>query len=121
MKFLLRILITTVNAFLLAFILPGIAIDTIYTALIVAILLSVFDASVKPLLLILSFPVTLVSLCVFLFVINACVILAADSFVDGFSVVGFWEAALFSVLLSIANSYIHKKAFRQKRLARSNR
>ena len=119
MKFLLRILITTVNAFLLAIILPGIAIDSIYTALIVAILLSVFDASVKPLLIIFTFPVTLITLGVFLFVINACVILAAENFINGFTVAGFWEAVLFSVLLSILNSYVHKKAFRQKRMARN--
>lgn len=111
MKFLLRILITTVNAFILANILPGIAIYDIYTALVVAFLLAVLDATVKPVLIILTFPVTILTLGLFLFVINACIVLSVGYFIKGFQVAGFWHAMLFSILLAFFNSFVHKRAF----------
>ncbi len=119
MKFLLKILITTVNAFILAYILPGIEISDIFTALIVAILLAILDATIKPLLIILTFPVTILTLGMFLFVINACIILSAEYFVDGFRIEGFWYAVLFSILLSFFNSFVHKRAFPQKGLSKN--
>lgn len=117
MKFLLRILITTVNAFILAYLLPGIAISNIFTALLVAIILAILDATIKPLLIVLTFPVTILTLGMFLFVINTCIVLAAEYFVDGFSIEGFWYALLFSILLSFFNSFVHKRAFHPKKLA----
>jgi putative membrane protein len=59
---------------------------------------------VKPILVILTIPITIVTLGLFLFVINACIILPADNFIDGFGVNGFWTALLFSILLSICQS-----------------
>lgn len=116
MKFLLKILITTVNAFILANILPGIEISNIYTAVTVAVILAILDATIKPLLIILTFPVTILTLGMFLFIINACIILAAEHFIDGFYIEGFWYAVLFSVLLSFFNSFVHKRAFARKKL-----
>ena len=113
-SFFLRILITTVNAFILAHILPGIHIQDIFTALIVAILLAILDATVKPLLIILTLPVSILTLGLFLFVINAFIIFVVGYFIDGFTVEGFWYAVLFSILLSFFNSFIHKSAFVQK-------
>lgn len=113
MKFLLKILITTVNAFLLAHLCPGIKLNDIFTALVVAIILAILDATVKPILIVLTFPVTILTLGLFLFVINACIILTAGYFVDGFKIDGFWYAVLFSILLSFFNSFVHKRAFAQ--------
>lgn len=118
MKFLLKILITTVNAFILAHILPGIEISDIFNALVVAVILSILDATVKPLLIILTFPVTILTLGTFLFVINAAIILAAEYFVDGFQIDSFLHALLFSILLSFFNSIVHKRAFPQKKLVK---
>ncbi|MEP7141922.1 MAG: phage holin family protein [Ferruginibacter sp.] len=115
MKFLLKILITTVNAFILAHILPGITIHDIFTALMVAVLLAILDATVKPVLIILTFPVTVLTLGLFLFVINACILLATGYFVEGFKVEGFWYAVLFSILLSFFNSLVHKRAFKTEK------
>lgn len=120
MKIFLKILITTVNAFILANILPGIEIADIFTAVILAIVLAILDATVKPLLIILTFPVTLLTLGMFLFVINACIILAAEHLIDGFKIEGFWYAVLFSILLSFFNSFVHKRAFRQKKPVKGN-
>ncbi|MEO6547933.1 MAG: phage holin family protein [Ferruginibacter sp.] len=121
MKFFLKILITTVNAFILANILPGIDQPiSILTALGLAVILALLDATVKPLLIILTFPVTILTLGMFLFVINTCIILIAEYFLDGFQIEGFWYAALFSVLLSFFNSIVHKKVFPHKKLAKNS-
>jgi putative membrane protein len=111
MNFLLRILITTVNAFVLAHILPGIKLDSIFTALVLAVVLALLDAIVKPLLILLTLPATILTLGLFLFVINACIILIADHFVNGFKVETFWHALFFSILLAFLNSFVHKRAF----------
>lgn len=113
MNFFYRILITTVNVFILAAILPGVAIknNNILTAVIVALVLALLNAVIKPLIVLLTLPVTLLTLGLFLFVINACIILLDAHFVHGFYVSGFWHALLFSVLLSFFNSYVYKKVF----------
>ncbi|MGE5106251.1 MAG: phage holin family protein [Sphingobacteriales bacterium] len=116
MNFLLKILITAVNVFLLALILPGIELkkDDFITAIIVALVLAFLDAIVKPLLILFTLPATILTLGLFLFVINACIILIAAHFVGGFTVEGFWYALLFSICLSFLNSFVHKRAFPEK-------
>ena len=114
-KWLLKILVCAVNVFILAYILPGIEIKDMFTALVVAVVLSLLDAIVKPLLVLLTLPATILTLGLFLFVINACVILIDAHFVHGFEVKSFWHALLFSVLLSFFNSFVHKKAFPEKK------
>ncbi len=120
-RYLLKILITTVNAFIIAYILPGIEFYNIFTALLVAIILAFLDAIVKPLIIVLTLPVTIVTLGLFLFVINACIILIADHFVNGFKVSSFWNAFLFSILLSFFNAFVHKRAFPGARVSSRNR
>jgi putative membrane protein len=110
MNFVTRILITAVVAFGLSYILQaGIHIDTFWTALVLAIVLAILNAIVKPILIILTFPLTLFTFGLFLFVINAFMILLASKFVKGFKVDGFWWALLFSLLLSILTSLLYKK------------
>jgi putative membrane protein len=114
-KWLLKILVCAVNVFILAYILPGIEIKDMFTALIVAVVLSFLDAIVKPLLILLTLPATILTLGLFLFVINACIILIDAHFVGGFKVESFWHALLFSILLSFFNSFIHKKAWPEEK------
>jgi putative membrane protein len=109
MRFLLRILITAVVAFGLSYILSGIRIDGFGTALVLAIVLAILNAIIKPILIILTFPITLISFGLFLFVINACMILLASKFVRGFVVDGFWWALLFSLLLSVLTSFLYRE------------
>lgn len=113
MNFLYKILITTVNVFILAAILPGVAIENnnIVTAILVALVLAVLDAVIKPLLILLTLPATILTLGLFLFIINACIILLDAHFVHGFQIDGFWYALLFSIVLSFFNSFVHKRAF----------
>jgi putative membrane protein len=109
MNFIVRIIISAVVAFGLSYILKGIHIDEFTTALILALVLAVFNAILKPLLIILTLPITIVTFGLFLFVINACIILLAAKFVEGFKVDGFWWALLFSLLLSVLTSVLYGK------------
>lgn len=108
MKIIMRIIATSIIAFGLSYILKGIVIDSFLTAIILAVVLAVFNAFLKPLLIILTLPITILTLGLFLFVINAGIILLADHFIDGFEVQGFWWALLFSLLLSIVTSVLYK-------------
>ena len=114
-KWLIKIMVCAVNVFILAYILPGIEIKDMLTAVLVAVVLSLLDAVIKPLLILLTLPATILTLGLFLFVINACIILIDDHFVGGFKVESFWHALLFSVLLSFFNSFVHKKAFPEEK------
>ena len=109
MKFIMRIIVTSIVAFGLSYILSGISIDTFWTAIIFAIVLAILNAIVKPFLIILTLPITLVTLGLFLFVINALIILLAEHLIDGFRVDGFWWALLFSLLLSLVTSLMYKE------------
>lgn len=110
-KWFFKVLVCSVNVFILAYILPGITIVDFFTAIIVAVVLSLLDAIVKPLLIILTLPATILTLGLFLFVINAGIILLDDYFVHGFEVKNFWYALLFGAVLSFFNSLVHKRAF----------
>lgn len=114
-RWLIKIMVCAVNAFILAYILPGIEIKDMLTALLVAVVLSLLDAVVKPLLVLFTLPATILTLGLFLFVINACIILIDDHFVHGFKIESFWHALLFSVLLSFFNSFVHKKAWPEEK------
>lgn len=106
MKFILRLLLSAVAVVILAHLLPGVAVDTYLTALIVAVVLSLLNFLVKPILIILTLPITIVTLGIFLLFINAIIILMADYFISGFSVANIWWALLFSLLLSILQSVL---------------
>lgn len=87
-----------------AWILPGVTVESYLSALIVAVVLSLLNIFLKPVLVFLTIPVTLFSFGLFLLVINALIILLADDLVGGFIVDGFWWALLFSIILSIINA-----------------
>lgn len=108
MRFLLRIIITAVVAFALSSVLRGIHIDTFWTALVLSLVLAVLNVLLKPILIILTLPITILTFGLFLFVINAGIILLAGKFVDGFHVDGFGWALLFSLLLSLLTSLLLK-------------
>ena len=106
MKFFLKLLLTALAVILLANILPGITVLNYTTAIIVAAVIALLNMFVRPLLVFFTLPATIVTLGLFLFVINACIILLADKLVDGFAVSGFFSALFFSVLLSIFRSFL---------------
>ncbi|MFT6866835.1 MAG: putative membrane protein [Cyclobacteriaceae bacterium] len=106
MNFLIKLLLSTLAVIIASYLLPGVSVDNFLTALIVAFFLSLLNVTLKPLLIILTIPLTVVTLGLFLLVINAVLILIADSFISGFVVSGFWWALLFSFILSLINSLL---------------
>ena len=117
MKLILKMLLTAVAVIVLAQLLPGIHVDSYTTAIIVAIVLGLLRIFVKPLFIFFTLPLTIVTLGLFLFVINAVIIILAGKLVDGFVVDGFWYALLFSLLLSFFQSILYSflKDKKQKR------
>ncbi|WP_296385537.1 phage holin family protein [Winogradskyella sp.] len=107
MNILIKLLLNAIAVFVLAEVLKGVYVDSYITSLIAAAVLSVLNVLIKPILIILTLPVTILTLGLFLFVINALIILLADKLIDGFSVDGIWTAILFSVLLCILQSLLH--------------
>jgi len=107
MNFLIRLLITAAVAYGLSTVLSGVHIDGFTTALIFALVLAVLNAIVKPLLLLLTLPITIITLGLWLFVINAIIILIADKFIKGIQVDGILWALIFSLLLSVLSSILN--------------
>ncbi|MBZ4188795.1 phage holin family protein [Niabella beijingensis] len=107
MNFILKVLITGLIAYLLPNILPGVKIADMKTAALFALVLALLNAIIKPVLVILTIPVTLVTLGLFLLVINAFMVLIAANFFKGVVVNGFWWALIFSILLSLGSSVLY--------------
>lgn len=104
MNWIIRLLLNGLAVVLTAYLLPHVEIDSYGTALIVALVLAVVNIVVKPILVILTIPITILTLGLFLLVINAILILFVENLVSGFTVDGFWWALLFSLILSVFNS-----------------
>ncbi|NJN27205.1 MAG: phage holin family protein [Cyclobacteriaceae bacterium] len=103
MKFIISLLLSSLAVFVCAHILPGAHVDGFFVAIVVAVILGLLNILVKPFLVILTIPITIFTLGLFLLVINTILILLADAIVPGFTVDGFWWALFFSILLSIVN------------------
>lgn len=106
MNLIVRILIQTVAVLIAAYILPGVEIDSFLTMLIVAIVLGIVNAFLKPILILLTLPITIITLGLFIFVINAFLVLLVSMVVPGFYVDGFLWALLFSVIVSLVSTFL---------------
>lgn len=104
MNFIIRLLITAISAFLLSKILSGVDFTGFWSTIIFAFVLGILNVFVRPILSILSLPITILTLGLFSLVINAVIILLADSLMDSLTVANFWWALLFSILLSLVTS-----------------
>lgn len=108
MKFIVRLLVTALVAYGLSLILkPHVLIDSYFTALVFVIVLGILNAILKPILIILTLPITILTLGIFLLIINVCMILLAGKFVSGIHIDGFWWALVFGILLSFISSAIN--------------
>ena len=101
MGFLLKLLVSSLAVFFSAYILPGVYLAGFPTAILVAMLIGFMNAFLKPILVILTIPITLFTFGLFLLVINAVIIKLADYALDGFSVDSFFTAILFSIIVSV--------------------
>lgn len=103
---LLQIVLGAISVLIVQYILPGVQVDDFLTAVVVAALIALLNITVKPILIFLTIPITVLTLGLFLLVINAILILLAAEIVPGFYINGFWWAVLFSFLLSLVNSLL---------------
>ena len=106
MKLLIRIIITSVLVLLISNFMTGVHVSGFVTALLVAVVLGLLNIFIKPIFVLLTLPFTIVTLGLFLLVINAIIILLCTNIVGGFSVDTFWTALLFSGVLSLSQSIL---------------
>ena len=104
MKLITKLLLTSLTLLVVAEYVPGIDIEGFYPALVAAIVIGLLNLFVKPVLILLTLPITIVTLGLFIVVINASLFWFAASFIDGFSVDGFWYAVIGSFIVSIVSA-----------------
>jgi putative membrane protein len=114
----IRFIARTLAAFGTAWVLPGVGIDQFTTAIWLSLVLALLNTTLKPLLILFTIPLTVVSFGLFLLVINAGVVLLASDWVDGFTVSGFWSALAFSMVYSALSSFLEGRW--KLRVARMN-
>ena len=101
---LLRVLITILGLYLASAIVPGVFISGVSSFIIAAILLGIVNAIIRPIALLLTLPITIVTLGLFIFVVNAAMFGLVASVIDGFAVSGFWAAIFGSIIVSITST-----------------
>ena len=99
--FIAKLVTTSLAVIIVAYLLPGVRVNDALSAIGLALVLAILNIFIKPLLLILTLPITVLTLGLFLIVVNALIILIADEMVRGFSVDGFWWAVLAALVYSI--------------------
>ena len=108
MKTLIHWLLSALAIMITAYILPGIIIKGLFVALIVAVVLGFFNMIIRPILIVLTLPINILTLGLFTFVINAGLVMLTSNIVAGFYVKSFWWALLFSLILSLVNAVIQR-------------
>ncbi|AFZ17071.1 phage holin family protein [Allocoleopsis franciscana] len=106
-NFLLTWLVAAVSLVITAYLVPGFVINSFIAALIAAVILGLVNAIIKPILVLLTLPITIVSLGLFLFVVNAITIWLAGAITPGFDVRGFIPALIGSIVLTIVSSVLN--------------
>lgn len=106
MKFLISLLLSGVAVFAAAYLVPGVDIDGFVTALIVALVLGLVNATIGLFLKMLTAPLNWLTLGLVSLVINVLMVLLVDNFINGFSTNGFWAAAIFALVLAIIQSFL---------------
>jgi putative membrane protein len=109
MSFIIRWLIQAIAISIGSYLVPGVSVDNFLTALLVAVVLALLNVLVKPLLLLLTLPITILTLGLFTFVINILILMFAASLVPGFTIDGFIPAVLFGLVLAVINALINRR------------
>ncbi len=115
MRLLFRLLISTLAVFAAQYIVGGVSVDHFTTAIAVAIVLGLLNTLLKPVLVVLTIPVTVLTLGLFLLVINAIIVLITAALIGGFHVTGFWPALVFSIVISLITWMLESIAGSQKK------
>ena len=105
MSIIIKWLITVLAIMISSYLIPGVVVAGFWSALWLALFLGIINVLIKPILILITLPINILTLGLFTFVINAILILLASSVIKGFVVNGFWVALIFSIVLSVV-SYI---------------
>ena len=105
-----NLIVSTLAVLISAYILPGVKVDGFLTAIVVAVVLGAANVFIRPILILFTLPLTILTLGLFTFVINALLVLLVSSLVPGFKVSGFLWALIFSLVLSIVGSFLNSLA-----------
>src|SRR5947207_12177649 len=103
MRLLLVWIINTVSLIAVAYLMPSISVASFWTALIAALVLGLVNAVIRPILVILTLPATILTLGLFIFVINGLLFWFVGSFIQGFTVAGFWWGVLGAIVYSLVS------------------
>jgi putative membrane protein len=106
MNILIQLLLGGIAVFITQYLLPGVHVESFWTGVVVAALIALLNLTIKPILIVLTIPITIITLGLFLLAINAILILLAAQIVPGFTVDGFWWALLFGLILGLVNSLL---------------
>jgi putative membrane protein len=107
MKLIFNWLVQAVAIVIAAYILPGVTVENFLAALVLAVVLGAINTFIKPVLIVLTLPLTIVTLGIFILVLNALLIMLASAIVPGFAIAGFWSAFLFAIVLSLVSAFLH--------------
>ncbi|MFL5738678.1 MAG: phage holin family protein [Flavisolibacter sp.] len=113
MGFIMKVLVTAIAVYLAAYLLPGVTINDMKTTIIVALVLALLNTFIRPILIILTIPVTIITLGLFLLIINALMVKWASELVEGFRVDGWLSALLVSLIVSLV-SYVLGRVVRDR-------
>lgn len=108
---LVSLILNSIAVFVTAYILPGIHLDSFWTAIVVAVVLGLVNAIIRPILLLITLPINILTLGLFTFVIMGGLVMLVSSIVPGFYVASFWWAVAFALVLMVLNSFISTRTF----------
>ncbi len=106
MKTLIHFLVSTLAILITAYILPGVHVDGLVAAIVLAVVLGIVNTILRPILIVLTLPITILTLGLFVLVINGLLVMLASYIVPGFAVDNFWWALLFGIVLAIVNWFL---------------
>ncbi|OGF71060.1 hypothetical protein A3B18_03890 [Candidatus Giovannonibacteria bacterium RIFCSPLOWO2_01_FULL_46_13] len=107
MEILTRWIINTLVVLAVAYILPGVHVDGYFAAFVAALAIGVINTVVKPILFLLTLPITILTLGIFALALNALLLMLASAIVPGFEIAGFWSALIFGIILTIVHLAFH--------------
>ncbi len=106
MKALIKLILMGLTVMISAYVIPGVTVDSFFTALVAAVILAIVNFIIKPIVSFLTLPINILTLGLFTFIINAGVVMLVSSMVPGFFVSGWFSALFFSVVLSIVRGFL---------------
>lgn len=101
-----QVLINAVAFLVVSYLVPGVKISTLETLLVVAVVYGLINMLLKPILVLLTLPINIMTLGLFTFVINAIILLLVARIVPGFAIAGWWTALIAAVLMAIVNMFL---------------